>query len=87
MIANWSDIEVPQVIKTENEEILVGDNLKVEFGIMGIFLAAFVGFLIGTLIEHSPGGGGFQIIGGLIGAMVAITVLALGEALKDEKTR
>jgi len=87
MITNWSNIEVPQVIKTENEEILVGDNLKVEFGIMGIFLAAFVGFLIGTLIEHPPGGGGFQVIGALIGAMVAITVLALGEALKDGKAR
>ena len=54
---------------------------------MGIFLAAFVGFLIGTLIEHPPGGGGFQVIGALIGAMVAVTVLALGEALKDGKTR
>jgi len=60
--------------------------LKVELAIIGIILAAFTGYLIGTLVEHPPGAGGFQIIGALLGIMVAITVLTLGEALKDRKT-
>lgn len=60
--------------------------MKVELAIIGIILAAFTGYLIGTLIEHPPGSGGFQIFGALLGIMVAITVLTLGEALKDRKT-
>lgn len=60
--------------------------MKVELAIIGIIIAAFTGYLIGTLVEHPPGSGGFQIIGALLGVMVAITVLSLGEALKDRKT-
>ena len=60
--------------------------MKVELAIIGIILAAFTGYLIGTLVEHPPGPGGFQIIGALLGIMGAITVLTLGEALKDRNT-
>ena len=60
--------------------------MKVELAIIGIILAAFTGYLIGTLVGHPSGPGGFQIIGALLGIMVAITVLTLGEALKDRKT-
>lgn len=60
--------------------------MKVELAIIGVVLAAFIGYLIGVLVEHPPGPGGFQVIGAMIGAMVAIAVLALGEALKDRKT-
>jgi uncharacterized membrane protein YeaQ/YmgE (transglycosylase-associated protein family) len=60
--------------------------LRVELGIIGIILAAFIGYLIGTLIEHPIGPGGLQVFGAVLGAMVAVMVLALGEALKDRKT-
>ncbi|MGB9134732.1 MAG: hypothetical protein WCC63_03995 [Candidatus Bathyarchaeia archaeon] len=60
--------------------------MKIEFTLVGILLAAFVGFLIGTLVEHPPGPGGYQFIGALIGAMVALTVLILAEALKSQPT-
>ena len=60
--------------------------MKVELAIIGIILAALIGYLIGVLVEHPPGPGGFQIIGALLGIMVAIIVLSLGEALKDRKT-
>jgi uncharacterized membrane protein YeaQ/YmgE (transglycosylase-associated protein family) len=59
--------------------------LKTEPAIIGIILAVLIGYLIGTLIEHPPGPGGYQAIGALLGAMVAIAVLALGEALKDRQ--
>jgi uncharacterized protein YacL len=61
--------------------------LKTELAIIGIILAAFIGYLIGTLIEHPIGPGGLQFFGTVLGAMVAIMVLALGEALKDRKTQ
>jgi hypothetical protein len=62
-----------------------GNGLKVELAIAGIILAALIGYLIGAMIEHPPGDGGFQVLGALLGALVAITVLTLGEALKDKE--
>jgi hypothetical protein len=61
--------------------------LKIELAVIGIILAALIGYLIGTLIEHPVGPGGIQVFGTLLGAMVAIMVLALAEALKDRKTQ
>ncbi len=58
--------------------------MKVELAIIGIFLAALIGWLIGTILEHPPGLGGLQVLGALIGAMVALAVLILGEALKSK---
>ena len=58
--------------------------MKIEFIFAGILLAALVGFLIGSLVEHPPGPGGYQFIGALIGVMVALTVLTLGESLKSQ---
>lgn len=60
--------------------------MKIEFTLVGILLAAFVGFLIGTLAEHPPGPGGYQFSGALIGAMVALAALTLAEALKSQPT-
>jgi len=53
--------------------------------IVGILLTAFIGYLIGALIEHPIGPGGFPFILALIGALVALDVLILGEALKSRK--
>jgi len=61
--------------------------LKVELAFVGIMLVALIGWLIGAVLEHPPGPGGFQIIGALIGAMVAIAVLILGEALKAKEQK
>ena len=57
---------------------------KIEFSLVGVLLAVFAGFLIGALIGHPPTGG-FEILGAIIGGVVAATVLILGEALKSEK--
>jgi len=48
---------------------------------------ALVGWLIGAFWEHPPGAGGFQIIGALIGALIAIAALFLGEALKTKEQK
>ena len=53
--------------------------------IVGVFLTAFIGYLIGALIEHPIGPGGFPFIAAMIGALVALDVLILGEALKSRK--
>jgi len=59
--------------------------LKVELAALGIFLVALIGWLIGALLEHPIGPGGLQFLGALIGVMVALAILVLGEALKSEK--
>ena len=58
--------------------------MKVELALVGVILAAFVGFLVGALLEHPPGPGGYQVILAMMGALVALTVLILGEALKSK---
>jgi|GEM_PF-3156064 uncharacterized membrane protein YeaQ/YmgE (transglycosylase-associated protein family) len=58
--------------------------VKFSFAFIGIVLFTLAGWLIGALLEHSPGPGGFQAIIALIGATVAVGILALGEALKAE---
>lgn len=60
--------------------------LKFELALVGVILAAFLGFLIGAVLEHPPGPGGLQFLGALVGALVALTVLILGEALKSPAT-
>ncbi len=57
---------------------------RVGFGVLGIVLLALVGWMIGALFEHPPGPGGFQFIGALIGATIAVAVLVLGESLKSK---
>ncbi|MCJ7633853.1 hypothetical protein MUP77_15885 [Candidatus Bathyarchaeota archaeon] len=59
--------------------------LKVGFALIGVFLAALTGWLIGTLLEHMPGPGGLPVIVSLIGVMIALDVLVLGEALKSRE--
>jgi hypothetical protein len=57
--------------------------LKVVLALTGIILAALVGWLIGAIWENPPGPGGLQVLGALMGGLLAVTVLILGEALKD----
>jgi hypothetical protein len=57
---------------------------KILFALAGVILAAFDGFLIGASIGHPPASG-FEILGAVIGGMVAGTVLILGEALKSRE--
>ena len=59
--------------------------MKVEFALIGVALSAIIGWLIGALIEHPIGPGGLQFMGAFIGALLAFTVLVLGEALKETK--
>lgn len=59
------------------------DKARFSFAFIGIVLFALAGWLIGALIEHPPGPGGFQAIIALIGATIAVGMLALGEALKS----
>jgi hypothetical protein len=75
---------LPQVIRTEAEELIKGYGLKIELAFVGVILAAFDGFLIGAVLGHPPASG-FEFLGAVIGAMVAGTVLILGEALKSRK--
>ncbi|MEM3616880.1 MAG: hypothetical protein QXJ31_03090 [Candidatus Bathyarchaeia archaeon] len=65
--------------------IVVMDKVKFSFAFIGIALFTLAGWLIGALIEHPPppGSGGFQAIIAIIGATIAVGVLALGEALKS----
>lgn len=58
--------------------------MKVEFAIAGIILAVMIGWLLGVLLGHPPGPSGLQVIGALLGGAIAITVLLLGEALKEK---
>jgi len=58
--------------------------LKVEFALAGVILAAFIGWFIGAL-EHPPGPRGLPVIEALVGAMIAIDILVLDEALKSKK--
>lgn len=57
--------------------------MKVELALVGVVLAALIGWFTGTLLEHSPGPGGLPIIEALIGAMIALDILILGEVLKS----
>jgi len=59
--------------------------LKVGLALIGVILSALIGWLIGTMLEHPPGPGGLPIIGALIGALIAVAVLILGEALKSKE--
>ena len=59
--------------------------MKVVFAFVGVVLSAIIGWLIGALIEHPIGPGGLQFMGALIGALLAFTILVLGEALKETK--
>jgi hypothetical protein len=59
--------------------------MRTYLAFVGIVLFALVGWLIGALLEHPPGQGGFQAMLALIGATVAVGVLALGEALKAKE--
>ncbi|MCW3985108.1 MAG: hypothetical protein NWE91_01685 [Candidatus Bathyarchaeota archaeon] len=59
--------------------------MKVDLAVAGIILVALIGWLIGALLEHPIGSGGLQFLGALIGAMVALAVLVLGEALKSKE--
>jgi hypothetical protein len=59
--------------------------MRDEFALIGVTLSAIIGWLVGTLIEHPIGPGGLQFMGALIGALLAFTVLVLGEALKETK--
>jgi len=58
--------------------------LKIELAVMGIILLALIGWLLGALLEHPIGPGGLQFMGALVGAMVALALLVLGEALKSK---
>lgn len=59
--------------------------MRIYFALIGIALFALVGWLIGALLEHPPGQGGFQAVLALVGVAVAVGVLALGEALKAKE--
>ncbi|MGQ9625085.1 MAG: hypothetical protein ACUVUF_04945 [Candidatus Bathycorpusculaceae bacterium] len=61
--------------------------MKVELALAGIILMALTGWLIGAVLEHPPGSGGLQILGDLIGALIAIASLRLGEALKTKEQK
>jgi len=58
--------------------------LKIDLAVMGISLLALIGWLIGALLEHPIGPGGLQFMGALIGALVALAILVLGEALRSK---
>lgn len=58
--------------------------MKVELALIGVVLAALIGWFTGTLLENPPGAGGLPIIEALIGAMIALDILILGEALKSK---
>jgi uncharacterized membrane protein YeaQ/YmgE (transglycosylase-associated protein family) len=60
---------------------------QVANALIGIVIAALVGYVIGVILEHPPGPGGLQFLVALLGAMIAIDVLVLGEALKPEKRK
>ncbi len=34
--------------------------MKVELALVGILISAFIGWLIGAILEHPPGPGGFN---------------------------
>ena len=59
--------------------------MKFEFGLVGVVLAALVGYLVGAVVVHPPPGDLLLVLGALIGALVAVTILVLGEALKDKR--
>lgn len=71
--------------KAKIRETIKGYSLKIELALVGIILVALIGWLIGAMWEHPPGPGGFQILGALIGAMVAFAILILGDALKSRQ--
>ena len=58
--------------------------MKIELAVIGIILLALIGWLIGALLEHRIGPGGLQFMGALIGAIAALAILVLGEALKSK---
>jgi integral membrane sensor domain MASE1 len=53
--------------------------LKVEFAFVGVFLSAIIGWLIGALIEHPYRAWRASVYGSTIGALLAFTILVLGE--------
>lgn len=57
--------------------------MKFELALTGTILAALVGWFVGFILEHPPGPGGLQVLGAIIGGLLAVTVLILGEALRD----
>ena len=57
--------------------------MKFELALTGTILAALVGWFVGLILEHPPGSGGLQVLGAIIGGLLAVTVLILGEALRD----
>ena len=57
--------------------------MKIELAVLGIILLALIGWLVGALLEHPIGPGGLQFMGVLIGVIVALAILVLGEALKS----
>ncbi len=55
------------------------------FALVGILLMGFVGYLVGALIGHPIGPAGLPVVGALIGVLVALAILFLGEALKTRE--
>jgi uncharacterized membrane protein len=51
---------------------------------VGIILFPIIGWLIGDLIEH-PIGGALPFMGALIGVLLTLAILMLGEGLKETK--
>jgi len=85
MLAESSDFL--QVIKIYGKTQGVGEkSLKIELVVVGVILAAFIGFSIRTILEHPLGSGGLQFLGAPIGAMVTLSVLIRAEALKSPAT-
>ena len=60
-------------------------NPSLLLALVGILLTTFIGYLIGTLIEHPVGQGGLPFICAMVGALLALDILILGEALKSRK--
>lgn len=75
------------MIKAQIKNNNAGYNLRVEPALAGIALVALAGWLIGAILEHPPGSGGLQVVGALIGALIAIAILFLGEALKTKEQK
>ena len=61
--------------------------MRIDLALAGVILVALAGFLIGTILEHPPGPGGLQFLGAMIGAILALAALTLGEALHPPNAR
>jgi thiol:disulfide interchange protein len=62
-----------------------GPYLRLSIALIGVILFALAGWLIGAVLEHPVGPGGLEFICALVGVVVAVGVLALGEALKHRE--